>query len=531
MRLLFSSRDFGRERGRPSRRHDFAFHSQRGATTPLALFAISVVTLAVLVALLVWNTHQGRDRTDAVCSLTLYCAAGLEPPVKATARRFESEYGVRIDIQYGGSGTLLSALEVARRGDLFLAADDGYLDLAREKNLVREVFPVARLVPGIGVASGNPKNIHSLDDLLKPDVTFALANPDAAAVGKVVRHRLEDVGMWDDVRARCKVLKPTVTDLANDLALGTIDAALVWDATANQYDAVDFIADERLVAGRRDVAIGVLASSPSPAAALRFVRYLTAPERGGEEFARHRYTAVAGDPWEETPRLTLFSGAMLRPGVENVIAEFERREGVRIDPTWNGCGILVSQMRAGSRPDAYISCDVSFMDMVQDRFAPPVDLTTNDLVVVVAKGNPRDVGGLADLARDNLRLGLADPERSALGALTTKALRHAGVHDDVVARKALDSPTGDFLVNQLRAGALDAIVVYRSNARAHAGNRDVFDIVEIDAAYRTAKQNYAVARSTRFPHLTARFLDALHTDRSRERFESVGFGWRGERTR
>ena len=39
-----------------------------------------------------------------------------------------------------------------------------------------------------------------------------------------------------------------------------------------------------------------------------------------------------------------------------------------ITPVYNGCGILVSQMKAGEKPDAYFSCDTKFMDMVQERF-------------------------------------------------------------------------------------------------------------------------------------------------------------------
>ncbi len=57
---------------------------------------------------------------------------------------------------------------------------------------------------------------------------------------------------------------------------------------------------------------------------------------------------------------------MLRPAIEQTIAEFERREGVKVTRVYNGCGILVAQMKAGEVPDAYFACDSEFMNQVND---------------------------------------------------------------------------------------------------------------------------------------------------------------------
>ena len=103
-----------------------------------------------------------------------------------------------------------------------------------------------------------------------------------------------------------------------------------------------------------------------------FARYLGARDKGLLEFAKFHYEPVDGDPWAATPEVVLFSGAMLRPGIETTLKEFERREGCRITTVYNGCGILTAQMRAGSRPDAYFSCDTSFMNTVADLYVSPL---------------------------------------------------------------------------------------------------------------------------------------------------------------
>ena len=92
--------------------------------------------------------------------------------------------------------------------------------------------------PVIITAAGNPKKIGVLNDLLRSDVRVALANPDQAAIGRTLRTLLQKTGQWSEFEKHAAVLKPTVNDLANDVKVGSVDAAIVWDATARQYPSL-----------------------------------------------------------------------------------------------------------------------------------------------------------------------------------------------------------------------------------------------------------------------------------------------------
>ncbi len=501
--------------------------SESGRISPAG--AVTLATVLLFAALAGWLFLTGSPPSpgDSADRLSLFCAAGLKPPVEAAAREYRELYGVEVDLQYGGSGTLLGQLEVVRRGDLYLPGDDSYIELARGKGLVAEVLSVATMRPVIGVAAGNPRGVASLADLRRADLAVGLAEPEAAAAGRIARDVLASEGLWDAVRANAKVLKPTVTELAGDLELGALDAALIWDATAAQFAGIDCVRVPPLEAAPRSIALGVLESSSHPTEALRFARFLAARDAGLAHFARLGYPPVEGDLWDPSPELLLMSGAMLSDAIDRTVTAFEEREGVRVTRVYNGCGILVSQMRAGERPDAYFSCDSSFMDLVADLFAAPELVSENRMVILVAGGNPKGVASLADLARPGLRVGLAHPEKSALGALTRRLLERLGCAADLDAsgNLAVESPTGDFLVNQIHTGSLDAVVVYRSNA-AHV--LDDLDIVAIEDASALAHQPYAVGRGSDHPHLMRRLLDAIETEDSRARFESLGFGWRVE---
>ncbi len=93
----------------------------------------------------------------------------------------------------------------------------------------------------------------------------------------------------------------------------------------------------------------------------------------------------------------------------------------------------------------------------------------------------------------------------------------------------LDSATGDFLVNQLIAGSLDAVIVYRSNAMSNPENLNKhYDIVELNSPDAIASQPFAIAKSTKHRQLLKRFFDRVASAESKARFESVGFSWKAD---
>lgn len=456
--------------------------------------------------------------------LVMFCAAGMKQPVTVIAEQFEAETGIKVQLQFAGSGALLSSLEVAP-GDLYLAADSSYTEIAKEKGLLAETMLVAYMRAGFGVPSGNPRGLSTLAEVQRDDIRIGIGNPDAASVGKFTQQVLSEEGLWDGFEP--EVQFPTVNELANAIKLGTVDAAILWDAVAHQYPEIDFVSVPEFDQRKKDITIGVLTKSKQPTKALKFCRYLTAGDKGLPIFERDGYEIITGDAWAEHPEIQLFSGAMLRPAIEETIKKFEEREGVTITPIFNGCGILVAQMKAGETPDAYFSCDMKFLDMVGERFAESTVVTANEMVVLTRKGNPKGIKTLDDLAKSGMGLGLAHPEKSALGFLTKYLLEEEGLYQKIIdsGNLKLDSPTGDFLVNQLKAGSLDAVIVYRSNAMAVSSTAEDFDIIDIDRPNAIATQPFAVSRDSRYPRLLTRFLEACVSESGKERFLKYGFRW------
>lgn len=492
-----------------------------GRTSSLwLLFLASAGVMAGLIGLLAWPE---KARQAEQSPLIVYCAAGIRVPVEAAAAEYQQAYGVAIQFQFLGSNTLLANAKASQVGDLFLPADDSYIQLARQDALLEEVIPLARMRPVLAVKKGNPKGIGALEDLLKKGIKLGIANPDAAAIGLMSRQALEKAGQWEAIKARIAVEKGTVNDVAADIKVGAVDAGFVWDATvrqmANDLEAIEVPAFAGTAAS---IPIAVLKQSKQPTAALRFARYLASRDKGLGHFKQAGFEPVEGDVWAFTPELTLFSGAMLQPAIEQTIGDFEKREGAKVVRVYNGCGILVSQMKQGQRPDAYFSCDRSFMRQVKDLFMDEMDVSANQIVIVTLKGNPRQVKVLEDLGRPGLKVGVGHEEQSALGVLTKNMLVQAGCYEAVMKNAAVQSATGDHLINQLRTGSLDAVLVYISNA---AKCREQVEVIQLQQASAKAIQPFAVGRSSDHKHLAQRLLKAITTATSKRQFEELGFQW------
>jgi molybdate transport system substrate-binding protein len=243
----------------------------------------------------------------------------------------------------------------------------------------------------------------------------------------------------------------------------------------------------------------------------------------------HHFIPALGDPFTPKPELVLYSGGVNRPAIEKLVQQFADREGVDVTTVFNGCGILCATMKAldktsGSKmPDAYYACDVCFVPPVADQFPEAVLLTETAIIIATPKGNPKKIATLADLAQPGLKLGVCNAEQSTLGFMTQAMLKSTNLLDSVMKNVVVQVPTADFLVNQMRAGALDAAIVYQVSIQQVAEH---FDAIPLPKDIARAVQPFAVRKDSHHYHLSQRLLTFLRAHRSA--FEDAGFIWKGE---
>ncbi len=505
----------------------FARHCPSGRVSPAALIGlVSVLILAaVFIGIFALNRSAGPPEPGKG-ELVVYCAAGIKPPVEELAKAYTKAYGVPIRIVPGSSGSLLGTMQVRRAGDLYIPADMSFVELGREKDLLRESLPLARFRLVLAVAPNNPRQIKSIEDLLWQDVSYAIADP-KAGVGKLTRKAMTDLGHWPAIDENKRTMKGTVTEVAMVVKQGSVDAAFMWDSTARQF-GLDIVPIDALAPYVSTMQVSVLEACEQPADALRFARYLTSPQHGNPVFDRHHYEPIPGDKWAVTPEITLYSGTVSRPAIEKTLAAFQQREGCKLTTAFHGCGTLVGMMQTETMPDAYLACDISYRPFKEaEHFSEPTIVSEMDLVMLVRRDSDKPIRTLADLAKPGLRIGLADPQRAALGGVTRVLLEEAGLYQAVQQNLKTANGGGDLLVAQMtQHTTLDAVIVYGANC-LHVDDSK-FEQIRIDHPRAVAIQPWWARTDSDYPRLTQRLLDALRTAESRQRYDAAGFRFKAE---
>jgi molybdate transport system substrate-binding protein len=191
------------------------------------------ISMAALAALSYFSGVFQR-RTPAPQPIVVLCAVSLKPIVESAAQAFQQQTGIPIQLQYGGSGTLLTQLQLAtKRYHIFIPADQGTLETARQRQLIHQTWHLLDQHPILAVQRGNPLQLHTLDDLMRPGVRLALAHPETASISQVSRRLLGP--RWPALAAHACVMKPNVMEITSDVALGACHAAIVWDSVIPLY--------------------------------------------------------------------------------------------------------------------------------------------------------------------------------------------------------------------------------------------------------------------------------------------------------
>lgn len=460
--------------------------------------------------------------------LIVMCAAGLRKPAEACATTFTAATGIQIRFQYGGSGQLISQIVAGAPADVFIPGDSSYIQLGKDKDLIREALPLAEQHPVIAVAAGNPKGITNLESLLKPGVKFAVPNPEAASLGRTLKMGLGD--RWAALASAAAVMKPTVPDLLNDLQVGSVDAIIVWDGTVHGVANTVTIEDASLSKLIERSQAAVTKTCSKPAEAIKFLRWMASPEHGNPVWAAHGFKPLPGDAWSAKPTMTLYSGTVNRIAIQASLKEFSEREGCEINTVYNGCGILTATMKQMAQdklgmPDAYYACDICFVPPVMEHFPEAVILTEANIVIAVPKGNPKNIKTLEDLAKPGLKIGIGNAKQSTLGYMTDVMLETAKIKEAVLVNAVSQVPAGDLLITQLRAGSLDAAIVYNTNAQPQS---EFLDTLTLNVPGAKAMQPFSVGKNSAHAQLAGRLLEYLRANK--DRFESAGFRWLDNKT-
>ncbi len=139
--------------------------------------------------------------------------------------------GVTIHKNHGASGTLAKQLEAGAPADLFISADQAWMDYLRDRNLV-QAASIATLAFNALVFVGAPGKATSLQDLARLE-RVAIGSPKSVPAGGYAMEALKRAGL-DRLLEKKLVMAKDVRECLMYAERGEVDGAFVYATDALQ---------------------------------------------------------------------------------------------------------------------------------------------------------------------------------------------------------------------------------------------------------------------------------------------------------
>jgi len=218
--------------------------------------------------------------------------------------------------------------------------------------------------------------------------------------------------------------------------------------------------------------------------------------------------------------ITIYAAASLKAAFTQLASEFEAQNpDVTIRPiTYDGSSTLATQILEGAPADVFASADQKNMAKVIDGGAAggARPFATNVLTLVVPKGNPAGITGLADLATPGLTVVLCAAEVPC-GSASATLLHNAGVTPSVDSYE--QNVTA--VLTKVASGEADAGLVYVTDAKTTS---DVETVATVGADAVVNTYPIAVLTGAKNPAAAAAFVDFVLSNDGRAVLSGLGFG-------
>jgi len=224
--------------------------------------------------------------------------------------------------------------------------------------------------------------------------------------------------------------------------------------------------------------------------------------------------------------LLVHAGAGIRPALDELGAQFEKKTGTRVDYNYKGSACLLPDVCVSQKGDIYMPGELYFMQQAVDRKLVHPDykvVATMTTVLVVQAGNPKKIKGLGDLTQPGVRLGLGDPQAVAIGRAARECLVKAGLWTRVEKNLVMSAQNVTELSNAVKLKQLDAAIVWDATAAMY-GPREIVTMA-IPAKHAVCSPVPAAAlKFTKNPSESQAYLDFLASAEATRVFVKHGFG-------
>ncbi|MEG0648213.1 MAG: molybdate ABC transporter substrate-binding protein [Oscillospiraceae bacterium] len=220
--------------------------------------------------------------------------------------------------------------------------------------------------------------------------------------------------------------------------------------------------------------------------------------------------------------LTVLAAASLADAMDEIIAQYQDENKVKITVSYGASGTLQQQIEQGAPADLFISAGQKQMDalkdagLLADSGAKP--LLQNRLALIV----PKDAAPIKDFAElENVgKIAVGDAKSVPAGKYAQEAFEKLGLSDKINDKLVFAKDVREVL-SWVEAGNADAGLVYETDAL-------ISDKVQLcafapEGSHKPIKYPLSVIKASKEPKAAESFAAYLQGDKAKEIFVKYGF--------
>lgn len=229
---------------------------------------------------------------------------------------------------------------------------------------------------------------------------------------------------------------------------------------------------------------------------------------------------------KKSPELNFFCGAAVKVPMEEILSNFEKETGIKVNVIYSGSGNLLSQMELSKKGDVYLCGSPDYIIIGEKNgllvkgaakkvaYLVPAILTPGD--------NPKKIKSLEDLAKKDVRVGIGNPETVCLGLYAVELLDKNNLLEKVMPNVVVFAKGCAATANLIVIGKVDAILGWRVFKN---WNPDRVKLIKI-APQKIPRISYIAITVTKFVRnrrLADKLINYILSNKGKDVFKKWGY--------
>jgi molybdate transport system substrate-binding protein len=169
-------------------------------------------------------------------SITVSAAVSMKAPLEKIAESFYKEKNIKINFNFGSSGTLQKQIEEGAPVDVFISAGKDQMDRLQTKKLIDSSTRKDILKNALVLVSPHSKDgIKKISELGSRKITLAIGETKTVPVGQYAKESLEKLNLWEKVSANI-VYGRDASDVLKFVQKGEVQAGVIYESDTISLD-------------------------------------------------------------------------------------------------------------------------------------------------------------------------------------------------------------------------------------------------------------------------------------------------------